>query len=60
MTERKDLLKKIEGHKKAYYEHLEKAQRYTGWDRDYALKTAERIKREILRLCEEAGIEPDL
>lgn len=32
----------------------------TGWDREYALKTAERIKEEILKLCEEAGIEPDL
>lgn len=60
MTERKDLLKKIDAHRRAYREHLEKAGRYTGWNRELALKTADRIKQEIHELCERAGIDPDL
>lgn len=60
MAKRKDLLRKIEAHKRAYYEHMEKHNRYRGDDSEFALKTAERIKEKIIDLCKKAGVEPDL
>lgn len=60
MVRRKDLLRKIEAHKRAYYEHIEKAKRYHGDDSTFALKTAERIKEQIIDLCKKAGVEPNL
>lgn len=58
---RKEILVEIERQKKAYYEHLDKAERYKRQvDKDYALKTAQRIKREITRLADKIGEEVDL
>ncbi len=59
MTERKEVPKKIEAHRRAIREHIEKAERYTRASRDLALKTTDRIKREIHELCQKAGIDPD-
>ena len=54
---RKDLLDEIERQKRAYYEHIRKSQEYTSpQDQEFALKTADRIKRQILRLAEQAGV----
>ena len=60
MAKRKNLLRKIEELKPSYYEHMEKYKRYRGNDSEFALKTAERIKKQIIELCKKAGVEPDL
>lgn len=58
---RKEILTEIKRQKKAYYEHIDKAERYKNQvDRDYALKTAQRIKKEIQRLADKIGEEVDL
>ena len=48
MGNRADLLAKLDGHIKAYNEHITKAATYPHkYDKEFALKTAERIKGEI-------------